>query len=310
MLYNPDFIKPETRCGWDVSERTKKVWWIQLDLIKKLDDLCRANHLRWFPIWGTLLGVVRHQGYVPWDDDVDIAMPRDDYERLIRICKDQLKYPYYLQTTLCDQECFYMWASLRNSETTGNRETCLSKTQNNGIGIDIIPLDGCEDNLIAYRVSRYPVRIVSVLANTYVNEFNQSLTARIIRKILRLTGFDYKKAYEWAEKKSKSFKWDEYTKVAFRAHADPLYQKKQLRKDMWDKKDFESCVRMPFEFLEIPVPIGYDHLLKQIYGDYMKFPPIEQRQGKHDVVFEPDIPYMEYCSQKYGVDYGKRESSR
>lgn len=303
MLYDAEFIKSEKRNDWLVSENTKKVWWIQLDLIKQFDELCTKYGLRWFPAWGTLLGVVRHHGYIPWDDDVDIVMPRDDYEKFVRLGREEFTYPYYLQTTLSDDECFYMWVSLRNSNTTGNRESCLSKRQNNGIGIDIMPLDGCENNLTAYRISRYPVRVVSVLANTYLNDFNQSLSARIIRRVLRFTGFDYKKAYQWAENKNKKFRWGNYNKVAFRAHADPLYQKRQLAKDMWDKHDYAEAIRMPFEGIEIPVPKGYDHLLRQIYGNYMEFPPVNKRQGKHDVVFEPDIPYRNYCYEHYGVKY-------
>ena len=303
MEYDLTFIKPEIRNDWKVSELTKKVWWVQLDLIKQLDILCKRHSLKWYPMWGTLLGVVRHHGYIPWDDDVDIVMPREDYERFIEIAPAELSYPYFLQSTLTDEECFYMWVSLRNSDTTGNRETCLCKKQNNGIGIDIMPLDGCEDSLYLYRITRYPVRVLSVLSNTYVNDFNKSTTAEIIRKILRFTGFDYKKAYLKAEKRNRQFKISQYSKVAFRAHADPLYQKKKLRKDMWDKKDFEKTVYMQFENIEIPVPSGYDHLLKQIYGNYMEFPPLNKRQGKHDVVFEPDIPYKQYCSKEYGVDY-------
>lgn len=109
MDYDLEFIKPEIRSGWKVTAVTKKVWWVQLDLIKKFDDICRKNNLRWFPMWGTLLGVVRHNGYIPWDDDVDIVMPRKDYEKFIRICRrGNLSRPYYLQMTLTDEECFYM----------------------------------------------------------------------------------------------------------------------------------------------------------------------------------------------------------
>lgn len=303
IKYDPEFIKPEIRNDWEVSVLTKKVWWVQLDLIKVFDLICEKYGLKWYPMWGTLLGVVRHQGYIPWDDDVDIVMPRDDYEKFISISQSELRNPYYLQTTLTDEECFYMWVSLRNSNTTGNRETCLSKKQNNGIGIDIMPLDGCEDNLTTFRITRYPVRVLSVLANTYVNDFNKSTIAKILRKVLRFIGFNYKKAYDKAEKKNKQFKISNYNKVAFRAHADPLYQKQRLSKDMWDKADFANTIRMPFENITIPVPSGYDHLLRQIYGDYMQFPPLDKRQGKHDVVFEPDIPYEKYCSENYGVKY-------
>lgn len=301
--YDKKFIKPEIKCGWEVSEQTKKVWWVQLELIKKLDEICIKYNLKWFPMWGTLLGVIRHHGYIPWDDDVDIVMPRCDYERLISICTENLEEPYFLQTTLSDKDCFFMWVSLRNSDTTGNRISCLSKRQNNGIGIDIMPLDGCESNLTLYRMSRFPVRIVTVLANTYVNEFNTGKVACIIRKILRFTGFNYIKAYKWAEKVNRNYSWDKYSKVAFRAHADPLYQKKKLAKDMWDKKDFDNTIRMRFENIDIPVPVGYDHLLRQIYGNYMEFPPFNKRYGKHDVIFEPDIPYKRFCMNNYDVKY-------
>ena len=293
-----EFIKPETICDWDVSETTKKVWWIQLDLMKQLDELCKNHNLRWFPMWGTLLGAIRHKGFIPWDDDVDIVMFREDYDKLVEICKSELKPPYYLQTTLDDNDCFYMWSSLRNSNTTGNRITCLSKRQNNGVGIDIMPLDGCENSFTRFRISRYPVRVLSVLANTYVNDFNMSAKARFLRRILRFLKFDYKRAFRKAESINRKFKCEKYKKVAFRAHSDGLYNGKNLYKDMWDKTYFQNTILVPFENIQVPVPAEYDKLLKYIYGDYMKLPPVEKRIPQHDF-----IAYWKYCKVHYGVEY-------
>lgn len=301
MEYDIEYIKPEIRDDWEVSEKKKKVWWILLDLMKVLDKICKENNLRWYPAWGTLLGVIRHKGFIPWDDDVDIVMPREDYEKFIVVCQSCLEEPYYLQTTLTDQECYYMWISLRNSMTTGNREASLTKKQNNGIGIDIMPLDGCQNNYIHYLISRYPMRIVTVLTNTYVNDINKSTLAKCIRKVLRLFKLDYKKNYIWANKQNSRYRFDCYEKVAFRALADPY--RKHIKEDMWLKEDFEKTIDMPFENIVIPVPSGYDRLLKTIYGDYMEFPPIEKRNDRHDVIFEPDIPYKDYCSKYYGVVY-------
>lgn len=297
MEYDQHFIQPEIRCDWQVTEKMKKIWWIQLDLIKTLSEICSKNGLRWYPMWGTLLGAVRHQGFIPWDDDVDIVMPRDDYEKLLEVCKTELQEPYFLQTTLTDNECFYMWASIRNSETTGNRESCLSKDQNNGIGIDIMPLDGCEDSPILYKITRMPVRVVSVLANNYVNEFNNDRKHIIVRQILRGMKFNYKKAYIWCENRNRRFKIEKYNRMTYRAHADPLT--KVIQRGMWLKDDFKETIMMPFEMISIPVPCGYDRILTQIYGNYMEFPPLEKRAGKHDVVFEPDIPYREFCTKGY-----------
>ena len=296
-----EYIKAEVRAGWNVSSVMKKVWSVQLDLIQVFDNICKLNNLRWYPMWGTLLGVIRHKGYIPWDDDVDIVMPRSDYDKFVSICNNFISAPYYLQTTLTDSECFYMWVSLRNSDTTGNRKTCLNKKQKNGIGIDIMPLDGCQNSPWKYKISRLPVRFITVLANTYVNDFNSGFVARCLRRVLRLFRFNYRRLYVIAEKWNRKYKIDAYQKMAFRAHADPLT--KVIKRDMWNKEDFETTLYMPFEYIMIPVPIGYDHILRQIYGNYLEYPPIDKRQAKHDVIYEPDQPYKEYCSKNYDVKY-------
>ena len=97
-----------------------------------------------------------------------------------------------------------------------------------------------------------------------------------------------------------------YNKCTLTLIADPIVQTKEgLRRVIWDKADFESTIMMPFENTEIPVPAGYDHILTTEYHNYMEFPTIEKRKGKHDIVLEPDIPYKEYCSKNYGVVYDK-----
>lgn len=301
MDYNRDFIKEEVRNGWKVSIETKKVWWVQLDLLKELDRICKKHSLSWYPIYGTLLGVVRHKGFIPWDDDVDVAMPRIDYDRFCEICRRELKYPYFLQTTLTDKECYMMWSSLRNSETTGNRISCMNKKQNNGIGIDIMPLDGCSANGTIFKISRFPMRVATVICNTYVNEFNTRKIADLLRSVLRMFKIDYKKIYKKAESANRKYRWDDYEYVTFRALADPLTKK--IHRVMWKKEDFEKIVELPFENMMIPVPAGYDRILTQLYGDYEEYPPEDKRGGKHDMVYVPDVPYREYCSKNYGVEY-------
>ena len=304
MNYDPEFIKEEYRVDWLVTETVKKVWWIQLDILQKFDAICRKHNLRWYPIGGILIGVVRHKGFIPWDDDVDVAMPREDYDKLEEICKKELEYPYEFQSTFTDPDCYMFWSSIKNSETTGNRVTCLSKQLNNGIGIDILPLEGCENNYYLYKIRRFPLRIASVICNTYVNEFNDNLKARILRKILRHFSIDYREIYRWIEKHNSLHPMSKYKKCTLTLIADPIVQTKEgLRRVIWDKKDFENTIMMPFEFIEIPVPTGYDNILSIEYHNYMEYPPIEQRKGKHDMIFAPDTPYKEYCGTNYGVVY-------
>ena len=300
MEYDQEFIKEEVRCDWPISILTKKVWFVQIDLIKEFDRICRKYDLKWYPFFGTLLGCVRHNGYIPWDDDVDVVMPRKDFDKFVNICKKEIREPYFLQTTLSDEQCYMMWVSLRNSNTTGNRRSCLNKKQNNGIAIDIIPLDGCENKGRIYKRNRRLLQIITVLCNTYVNEINTTTLAVILRKFLRLFPIDYKKVYLWAERQNRKYIWDDYEYVTFRALA-PLPPKAESV--MYRKDDFKDTVMMPFEYISIPVPIGYDRILKTTYGDYMKFPPIDKREGKHDIIYAPDEPYKEYCSREFNVKY-------
>lgn len=307
MLYDQEYIREEVRDGWPVSETIKKVWAVQLDLIKVFGEICKKHNLRWYPAFGTLIGVIRHKGFIPWDDDVDLFMPREDYDKFLEICPGELKEPYFLQTTFNDPDCYMFWSSIRNSSTTGGRVSCMSKRLNNGIAIDICPLDGCESNFFLYRMRRYPLRVASVICNTYVNEFNMSTTAVILRKVLRLFHINYRKIYGWVEKQNSKHPMSKYEKCTYTLLAEPTFRgKKGLKRIIFDRKDFESTVEMPFEYITIPVPIGYENILKTCYPDYMSFPPIEKRVGKHKMVFEPDIPYKEYCSEHYGVVYDNK----
>ena len=298
MEYDRDYIRPETRDDWPVDEKTKKVWYVLLDLMKQLDKLCAENNLRWYPLFGTLLGAVRHNGFIPWDDDVDIGMPREDYDKLIEICSAGLERPYFLQTTESDNECYKYLAALRNSDTTGNRACCLKLNQNSGIGISIFPLEGCESNITIFRLRRFPLYVASVICNTYVNEINMSKKAIMLRKILRKIKFDYKKIYNIIENINSRHPMYKYDMCTTTLQRDPTT--KHIKQQVWKREWFDETKVFPFETISVPVPCGYDSILQLFYGDYMKFPPLEKRQAKHDIVYEPDIPYDEY-KKKHGL---------
>ena len=296
MVFDLDYIKPEMRGDWYVEEKLKKVWFIQLDLMKKLDEICKDNSLRWYPIFGTLLGAIRHKGFIPWDDDVDVLMPREDFDRLKVICAKKLEKPYFLQTTESDNECYMYIAALRNSETTGNRSSCLRLDQNSGIPIDIFPLEGCESNLNLFRLRRFPLYVLSVLCNTYVNEINTSMIARLIRKILRRFNFDYKKVHRKLEviNSRHPFNGSETCTITLQRDSGTKHLSQQVWKSAW----FEKTIDMTFENITVPVPCGYNEILSAFYGDYMKVPPLDKRKKKHDIIFEPDTPYEKFV-EKY-----------
>ena len=89
------FYNPEVRCGYEVSAKMKKIWAVELDLLAKFIDVCNKHELNYFVDGGTLLGAVRHKGFIPWDDDVDVIMPREDYDKLFEIAAQEFQYPYF-----------------------------------------------------------------------------------------------------------------------------------------------------------------------------------------------------------------------
>ena len=113
------FYQEEVRCDYLVNEKMKKIWAIQLDLLNKLLEVCQKHDIKVFAFAGTLLGAVRHKGFIPWDDDVDVCMERKEYERFLEVCNDEFPHPYFLQTALTDKRHFCGYARLRNSNTTG-----------------------------------------------------------------------------------------------------------------------------------------------------------------------------------------------
>ena len=142
------FLDAETRCDFAISREIKEVWAVELDLLRKLDEVCRKHDIHYVASGGTMLGAVRHQGFIPWDDDMDLMMPRDDYNKLCSVAEEEFIHPYFFQTEYSDPGFMRGFARLRNSDTAGIQKFELAKRYrfNQGIFIDIFPLDEVVDD--------------------------------------------------------------------------------------------------------------------------------------------------------------------
>ena len=112
-----DFFKEEVRNDYTVSPKMKKIWAVELDLLDQLDRVCQKYDIPWYLSGGSLLGAVRHHGYIPWDDDIDLMMYRKDFDRLCEVAEDEFAEPYFFQTEETDPGAMRGHAQLRNSST-------------------------------------------------------------------------------------------------------------------------------------------------------------------------------------------------
>ena len=289
------FYKEEERCGYVVSEKMKKIWAVELDLLYQLQQVCEKYGIRYFASGGTMLGAVRHGGMIPWDDDIDIMMMRDQYDLLCEHA-DEFEDPYFFQTFYTDEGYFRGHAQLRNSNTTAVLRDELDKGYkfNQGIFIDIFPLDNVvrKRSLWKKQVERIDqfreqAKILYRTTKGYDPAEASSLrsAAHLVMPAVSLI-YDYRTAYALFEHECRRYN-DRRTryvgKISFMPEGLKMYD---LR---WE---FNGVIYMDFEMLRIPVPVGYELHLRRQYGDYHKFVIGTADHG--GLIFDPDTPYKEW----------------
>ena len=162
-----EFYREEVRCGFPVTEKMKRVWAVQLAMLDEVERICRKYGLRYFADSGTLIGAVRDKGYIPWDDDIDLAMLREDYERFVKVAPRELGEGLKLQTVYTEENYLRGHAQIRDGRTTGYNEEDARAGYNCGIFIDIFPLDGMPDGKLAARLWAFQVRLCWMVLYTW-----------------------------------------------------------------------------------------------------------------------------------------------
>lgn len=288
-------LEAEERNGYLVSSKMKRVWAVQLDLLSKLLEICKKYNLRIFAAGGTMLGTVRDHGYIPWDDDIDMMMPRKDYMKLIEIGEKEFTHPYFLQSGYNEDKFPQLHLKLRNSETTAIRPLEIFCDFNQGIFIDIFALDSIPESektlneLVAQRETTYNSFIRPY---AYGRRLYKTLgdTINYIKSMFYFSHHSYRKSYIWAESLFSQFDWNKSGKVAcLNMIVYPL--KKLIRKKEW----YQDVVLLPFENIMMPVPAKYDEILSARYGDYMK--PAKAPSLHGTIVFDTERPYTEVIKE-------------
>ena len=282
------FFEEEMRCDFLVTKERKKIWAIEIDLFLKFAEICEKYGFRYYALFGTLLGAVRHKGMIPWDDDLDVCMPREDYERFCTIAIADFQAPYLLQTPYTDNGYYYSFAKIRNCNTTCMPVVMSKAGFCHGIFLDVFPLDYCNPD--TYEEDRKKIYQSIMKCGSYMKKKNDNLDAIQKEKIKLYNTNDPLGEYENIQKIAANSKYDSMGFVGIPVNT--ILKSKQL---VWGISGFDSYDTVPFEGVKMRIPSGYDDILKIIYGDYMEFPPAEKRGAWHQgVIWDPDRTYLDY----------------
>ena len=292
----PDgFLEAEERDGYFVSAKMKHVWAIELDILKSFIEVCDKYKLTYWIGDGTLLGAVRHKGFIPWDNDVDVYMPRKSFDRLLEIGSEAFKEPLFFQTPVTEKSRFFStWVKIRNTYSTGASREEFEKGINCGIFIDVFCLDELPNNKLVKKLYIRKLAEISKMNRYCFGTIEDRHFADRIKH-----GFQkmvYKYVYHEPDA-AELFRI--YQKEAGRYAGK---NKKEIAlincfpRWAFNRNDWKTTTILDFEDLQLKAPGGYDAILKKVYGDYMVFP---EDKSTHDYIeFAPDVPYKEYFNKK------------
>ncbi|SFC80359.1 LicD family protein [Butyrivibrio sp. YAB3001] len=253
----------------------------ELEIFIEVKKVLERHGLTYFAIGGTCIGAVRHQGFIPWDDDIDIAMPREDYEKFRKEYYKEL--PDYLQKLDGDNCKIYngLYMKIHDSRTTYIEQHFVDfPSRYSGVFIDVMPVDAIPADKVDFVIKK--VKKLSHMNNVNRKPFRKSLSmsSKLKHCIFALIQITHKPDYysNKIEKCLRQFDGENSDRALF-----TWRYKASINRKVYAKEMFDSVVEVPFENTTIAVPIGYDQYLKQDFGNYMKLPPKEQQKTLHNV---------------------------
>ena len=281
-----NYFKEEERCGFKISSMMKRVWAVEMDVLTEIDRICKEYGLTYYAAFGTMLGAVRHNGFVPWDDDIDIYMLRPDYQALMNVLSDELPQGYYNSSSYSDSTHMQPLTSVMNTKYIITDVSERKKFYGCPYicGVDIFPLDYIPSdeeelsvfrnlNTIIYSTAREYYQYSKEELEEYLKRIEEMCNTKIDRE-----GNIPNQLWLLLDKVAGIFGEDECEYLTY-LPTNICYDAELKYKKEW----FKSAKRFPFEYISVPLPNGYDELLKVTYSDYMKYD--KQRGRAHDYPF-------------------------
>lgn len=291
------FLEPETRWGHYVSAEKKASWKVMLDMLEEIDRICRKHNIKYFLIAGSLLGAIRHKGMIPWDDDIDIALFREDYDRLERILPHELPPHMFMQTLATDPEYPTAHMKIRDSNTTGIYKWAIDGhfCFNMGIFIDVFALDGVPKTRIQERLAIicavYWNRLIQYRVRRNIHGGYQYIRWLFCSMLWHILGVKF--VYRFREFLAARFK----VKAGGECIQCPCGWGYKHRYRYW-VDDLQETIDVPFEYLTLKVPQKYVSVLDKTYGDWNKI--VKGGSLHDDMEMDAKTSYRDVLVNKYG----------
>lgn len=290
----------------DSDRKLRKLQLTELEILMELDRVCRKHNLRYYIVGGTLIGAARTGGFIPWDDDIDVSMPREDFDKLLRL-KDEFGDNFFLQTHKTEKECYFFYAKLRKNGTYFGEDKFEHTGIHKGIFMDIFPLDFISDKAPVQKLCFKAFSLINafICSKKKTSEFlykNMSLpfivTFRLIQCLLPLPLL-----YGLRSLTAKLTKALSNKKLVASLAGFHGYPKEIAPFKWWD----DGC-DIEFEGKTVRAPKEYKTMLSHMFGDYMQLPPEEERIN-HTVADE-NIIFDGVKSEDYNPRFKRKRSHR
>lgn len=253
---------------------------ILIRTLKAFDAFCTENNLRYYATGGTAIGAIRHKGIIPWDDDIDVAMIREDYDRFLSLKNKLIGTPYKIIDP--SNKGYYLpFAKFIDTNTTLWETPCYEYLI--GVFIDIFPLNHVDNDMVA--IKKYQKEYLDVcwkyLGGFMYSSFSNALAIKSPAKIKGWIKYILLNRYY----ANIFWKHEEQLKASKGDFLLNYYTQYKMEKELFKKEWFKDQIRVPFEDTEINLMSGYKEFLTQMFGDYMTPPPVEQQVSHHTHYF-------------------------
>lgn len=270
------------------------------ELLDVFDAVCRKHDIKYMLFAGTALGAVRHKGFIPWDDDLDVVMLRPEYERFMALAQGELDFEkYFLQTEFSEHWPMYFSKLRKNNTACLERVIPKDKEMHQGVYIDIFPCDDLADGPILRRVQFAASKVVIAKSLEKRGYLTHSAAKKLFMALCRLLP------------KGPLVRMARMDHAGASSHVHTFFGGgSRYGKNVYPREWFTQTVMMPFEQGRYPVSAHYDQLLTKLYGDYMTPPPACERSVKvHAEFVDLEHSYTEYLEQQQSASFHQHSRS-